>query len=354
MRLTRLVARGVRNLADLDRTVPPEGVAILGQNGQGKTNLLEAIYYPVLFRSVRGAPDAEMIAFGATGCRIEADIRDGAGTHELTATLTGARRKRITVDGAEQRRLADAAGVWLGVAFLPSDVGLAGGPASERRQYLDRMLALAHRGHLAALARYRAALAQRNSALRQGRFDLARAFDAPLAAAGAVITADRVRWVAEASDQFTAECAALGERMAAMRYHGHAELAEPAAWNAAFEGAWSRDRARGTTTVGPHRDDLQLLLEGRPIRSFGSTGQQRSAAVALKLIERDTLRRARGFEPPLLLDDVFAELDAGRQERLAARLLAGDRQLFITAPRPDELPQGLSLPVWTVSAGVVR
>jgi DNA replication and repair protein RecF len=106
------------------------------------------------------------------------------------------------------------------------------------------------------------------------------------------------------------------------------------------------------TTVGPHRDDLALAIGGRPLRDFGSTGQQRSAAVALKLIEIGTLRRARGTEPGLLLDDVFAELDRERQQRLAARLLGtADRQVFLTAPRPDELPPGLELEVWTMTNG---
>lgn len=356
MRLDRLVARGFRNLADLDCELPAAGVALLGANGQGKTNLLEAIYYPVLFRSLRGANDAEVIRFGGPGFQIEASVALDDRRAALTATVQQApRRKRITVDGDEQRRLTDAVGVWMAVAFLPADVALAGGPASERRQYLDRMLSLADRGYLAALSRYRAALAQRNSALRQDRPDLAGMFDQPLAAAGARIVASRLEWLGQASGQFAEELAWLGDTaQAELRYHGHAELADPAAWPGALTAAASRDRSRGMTTVGPHRDDLRLMIAGHPLREFGSTGQQRSAAVALKLIEIATLRHSRGTEPALLLDDVFAELDRTRQERLAERLLSPARQIVLTAPRRDELPESLAVPIWTVCEGVVN
>jgi DNA replication and repair protein RecF len=117
----------------------------------------------------------------------------------------------------------------------------------------------------------------------------------------------------------------------------------------------SEDRARGMTTVGPHRDDLVLDVGGRRLREYGSTGQQRSAAIALKLLEITALREAHGTEPVLLLDDVFAELDRERQSRLALRLLGPEeRQVFITSPRPDELPPNLDLPVWGVEDGRVR
>jgi DNA replication and repair protein RecF len=116
----------------------------------------------------------------------------------------------------------------------------------------------------------------------------------------------------------------------------------------------TEDLARGTTTIGPHRHDLVLTIGGRGIREYGSTGQQRSAAVALKLIEIATLRQSLDTEPALLLDDVFAELDRDRQCRLARRLSGpDDRQVFVTSPRADELPPNLELPVWVVQDGKV-
>ncbi len=356
MRLQRLAARGFRNLADLDCDVPARGVALLGANAQGKTNFLEAVYYPVLFRSFRGAPDQEVAAFGAAAFQVEAAVVD-AGVGTLSAGYVPAgRRKRILLDGAESERLTEAVGRWLAVVFLPGDVELASGPAALRRQYLDRLLSLADRGYLRALARYRAALAQRNSALRQGRPELAWAFDRPLAASGAEIVAARERWTRHAAARFAAEFDCIGERgLATLAYRGAPELADPGAWAQALAAAQAADCARGASTVGPHRDDLRLEIGGRPIREFGSTGQQRSAAVALKLLELATLREARETEPALLLDDVFAELDDERRQRLASRLVGPqDRQVFLTAPRVEELPRGLELEVWSVTEGRVR
>jgi DNA replication and repair protein RecF len=355
VRLKRLVARGFRNLADLDCELPAEGLALLGANGQGKTNLLEAIAYPVLFRSFRGAADQDIACAGRPGFHVGVTA-DGDAPTTVSATWPGTgRRKRIAIDGEEPERLAEAIGRWIAVAFLPEDVGLGGGPAAERRRYLDRLLSLASRPYLASLVRYRAALAQRNAALRRGRLELARLFDEPLAAAGAPVVRARREWAAAASERFRAELAGLGEREAlCLHYRGRPELAEEGAWPATLESAAARDVARMMTTVGPHRDDLAIETGGRPLRATGSTGQHRTAAVALKLLELESVAAARGSEPALLLDDVFAELDGERQGRLARRLMSGGpRQLFVTAPRNDELPPGLGVPVWRIAGGRV-
>lgn len=353
MRLRHVAARGYRNLADLEREAPSPGLVLLGANAQGKTNLLEAIYYPVLFRSFRGATDGQVLG-SPPGFAVELHIAGGPA--QTVGATYSARKKRITIDGEEVARLADSLGNWLAVAFLPSDVGLASGSAAERRQYLDRVLSLSDRRYLRALTGYRSALAQRNSALRQGRTDVAQAFNGPLCTAGAALVRGRLDWVARAADEFAAELDTLGEQgKASLRYRGRPELADTSAWETALAESLAEDRARSATTVGPHRDDLVLEVNGRNLRDYGSTGQQRSAAIALKLIEITSLRLARGTEPALLLDDVFAELDEERQSRLAARLLDSDqRQVFITSPRRDELPANLDLPVWVMEGGRVR
>ena len=347
--------RGFRNLADLDCELPAEGLALLGANGQGKTNLLEAIAYPVLFRSFRGAADQDLTRAGAEGFHVGIAAMGQTPVHVTASWTVVARRKRIAVGGEHSARLTEAIGRWIAVAFLPEDVALGGGPAVERRRYLDRILSLTSRPYLGALTRYRAALAQRNAALRQGRPTLARMFDEPLADAGAPVVLARMEWAAAAAERFRAELATLGEReVLCLGYRGNPDLADRAAWPAALEAAASRDAARGLTTIGPHRDDLALELAGRPLRSAGSTGQHRTAALALKLLELGSLAAARGSEPSLLLDDVFAELDAERQERLARRLMNGlGRQIFVTAPRDDELPRGLGVTVWRIAGGRV-
>lgn len=357
MRLRRVVARGFRNLAPLDLEVPASGVALLGANGAGKTNVLEAIYYPVLFRSFRGAADAEVARYGSEGFHAEVAFGDGAAPGTAAATWTAAgREKRLVIDGAPVATLAAAAGRWLAVAFLPSDTGLASGAPTERRQFLDRMLALASPAYLRALARYRQGVSRRNAALRRGEIAAAQAFEPAIAAAGAPVVAARLSWSEGARSEFAREFAALGEGLPAdLEYIGDATLADPGAWPAQFALVRERDRQRGITSVGPHRDDLRLTLGGKSLGRYGSTGQQRSAAIALKLLELATLKEARSEEPALILDDVFAELDRDRQGRLAERLTGGGvRQALVSSPRREELPGELKLPVWTVEGGRVE
>lgn len=357
MRLVRLVVRGFRNLADTDYAIPSAGLVLLGDNGQGKTSLLEAIAYPVLFRSFRTSLEAEVARFGEAGFHTGLDFLRGGRPRSVAATFRLAgRKKQIELDGAAVGRVVDAAGAWLAVVFSPEDVRLAGGPAQGRRLYLDRTLSLADRHYMVALTRYRAALAQRNAALRQGRADLAQAFDRPLAEAGAQVVTRREAWIAKSAEPFRRALVALGERGGEpdLEYAGHMELADPAAWPARLEAARGRDQARGSTSVGPHRDDLTLRLGGRPLRDYGSTGQHRSAAIALKLLELDSLTEPGGEPPALLLDDVFAELDPERQERLAEQLFGGrGAQVFLTTPRVNELPAGLELPRWEVRQGKI-
>lgn len=356
MRAVRIEARTFRNLTSLDAELPAEGAVFLGSNGQGKTNLLELLYYPVLFRSLRGARDADLVQEGANGFHLRVSIATGTSpirTVEAGFAAAG-RRKRVAVDGSEPARVVEALGCWLAVAFLPADVGLVSGGASERRQFLDRTLALADPEYLRALRQYRAAIEQRNAALRRGLADAAWAFDPAVARFGAALVSRRLSWIATYGPEWARACDELGEPMAVqVRYRGRVELADPGSWPGVLADHRARDLATGTTTVGPHRDDLTLRLGSGSLRVIGSTGQHRTAAVALKLCERATLERVAGRRPALLLDDVFGELDRGRQERLAERLelSAGGPQVFVTAPRLDELPPGLSLPLFQVEAG---
>lgn len=359
MRAERITARGFRNLAPLELPLPAAGAAILGPNGHGKTNLVELLGYPVLWRSVRGAPDLEVMAFGAEGFHLRLEFRENVQPREVDATvLRAGRRKRIAVDQVEEPRLGGAIGRWRAVTFLPADLALVQGAASERRRYLDQVLSLADPGYLGHLTRYRAALAQRNAALRQGRTAVGVAFDSALARHGAALMAARLAWTEAMAPRFGTECAALGEpEPAALTYQGNAALADPAAWPEALQRAAGRDQQLGATTVGPHRDDLRLTIAGRATREFGSTGQQRCAAIALRLCELVAVTAAGRAEPALLLDDVFAELDPERQARLAARLAAdgaGPRQVFVTAPQAEDVPAALGLERFTVRDGRIH
>ncbi len=353
MRAASVVVRQFRNLSDRALTLPHEGIALLGPNGHGKTNLLEALAYPVLFRSLRGARDREIGRFGGQGFHVGLQLEDGPlieSTWESVAV-----RKRVSIDGVESPRVTDALGVWLAVAFLPSDPSLVDGGAGERRRWLDRLLSLADAAYLAALLRYRAALAQRGAALRAGDTVSAMAFDPTLAEMGARLTKRRIEWVERAGALWRDELAELGEPLnVELRYRGDERLTERSAWHERLAECHARDLARGQTHVGPHRDDLVLELGGRSLRRYGSTGQHRTAAIGLRLLEHATLARVRGVTPALLVDDVFAELDADRQRRLALRLGTLGAQLVVTAPREADIPEVLEIPRWHVDAGRIR
>jgi DNA replication and repair protein RecF len=349
--LTRLTVRQFRNLAALDLDFPPRGVVIVGENGQGKTNLLEAIYYLVLFRSFRGGKDHELVRFGEAGFFVA-----GVAQQRVTAGYEiHGRRKKVTVNGAAVSRLGDAVGCLLAVSFAPADRALVGGGPAERRRYLDVALALSDRAYLEALTALRSALRQRNAALRRGEAEPAWAFDQPLARAAAVVTARRLAWVAAQAEPYVELCGRLGEREApALAYHLH-RGSGPAEDDVlrGLGAARDRDLRRGATTVGPHRDELRLLLGGREARQFGSAGQQRTAALALRLLEARCLEAAHGTTPIALFDDAFAELDAARQRcllALIAETLPG--QAIVTAPRDAEVPDALlDRPRWLIRDG---
>ncbi|MBI3082295.1 MAG: DNA replication/repair protein RecF [Gemmatimonadetes bacterium] len=357
MRLSQLTVRQFRNLASLDLEIPEPGVVIIGENGQGTTNFLEAIYYLVLFRSLRGAKDRELVRFGEPGFFVAAV----AGAHRVTAGYeTATRRKKVTLDGSEVSKLSEAVGTLLAVPFSPADVSLVGGGPSARRRYLDVVLSVSEPPYLGRLTELKTALKQRNAALRRGRPEEARAFDGPFARAAEYVTATRRRWVERWHERFGELCRALGEPSAAgLRYRtgegtdGTEGTDDADAWCRRLGARMERDLRQGVTTVGPHRDDLRLSLAGRDLRIYGSAGQQRTAAIALRVIEAETLAATRGAAPIALYDDVFAELDENRQARLLELIReALPGQAIVAAPRDSEVPAALfDRPRWQVAGG---
>jgi DNA replication and repair protein RecF len=374
-RLERLSLRDFRNFERQDVAFPAAGLALVGENGHGKSNLLEAIYYLHLLRSVRGARDADLVRFGAPAFFLHAEARvpapgpAGASDVAVGFERTG-KRKRVRLDGAEPGRLADALGALPSVIFSPGDAVLVSGSPSERRRYLDVVLALTDRRYLAALQGYRSALVRRNAALRDaartGRGEeRAAVWEPALAEHGAVLWTERQRWVARWAEHFAGLCARIGERAAVrMRYGTALTVAAPgepsvAATREALAAALAEKRAldvrRGLTHAGPHRDDLELALAGRELRTFGSAGQQRTAAIALRMLEAATLREQLGCEPLFLLDDPFAELDARRAHRILELLgEAGLGQTVLVVPRASDIPEELTrLDRATIRDGVI-
>ena len=371
-RLDALAVRDFRNLARVELELPPTGMLVIGENGQGKTNLLEAIYYLQVLRSMRGARDQDLVRFGADGFHLGARVASDRVSEIGIGFEKSGRRKRVRLDGVVSERLSDAVGALPVAMFSPMDVELvAGGPAA-RRRFLDIMLAVTSPGYLRALQQYRAALVRRNAALRDAaRHPGARADDrvavweAPLAEHGATLWAERDAWVESASARFTDLARRIGGDALAMRYASAARLAETGERRATLARSLEQQRATdirfGLTRSGPHRDDLLITMRGadgatRELRVFGSAGQQRTAAITLRLLEASHLQERRGGPPVVLLDDPFAELDVPRTQRIVALLSeTGLGQTVLAVPRDSDIPGGMPhLQRFRISAGALR
>ncbi len=346
-RVAELAVRDFRNLARIDVALPAEGIAIVGENGQGKTSFLEALAYVEQLRSVRGARDRDLVRFDAPAFHVHATVHGPDGVAQLGAGADRAGRKKVTRDGVELPRITDALGALPSVLLAPRDVTLVGDGPAERRRFLDITLALTSPPYLRALRHYRAALERRNAALRDAARhrrgdDAVAAWEPALAEHGAVLVDERRAWVSEHAAEFTRLSHAIGEPgRAAMEYATSMpdDGDSIRALRTALERTREHDLRRGSTHAGPHRDDLALTLDGRDLRVVGSAGQQRTGAIALRLLEAATLRACRRTLPVLLLDDPFAELDNRRAARVLDLLLeAGVGQVVLCVPRPEEIP----------------
>lgn len=372
MHLSELHLRHFRNLAVQQLDLPAEGVAIVGENAQGKTNLLEAIYYLETFRSFRGTRDDRLVAFGMDVFRVVGALEgDGeAESVEVTAAFQiQGKRKKVTVNGREPGRLGDGLGRLAAVVFSPADARLVSDGPGARRRFLDIALSLNVPGYLQRLQQFRQILGQRNAALKNGRGrETVQAWDPGLVSSGARVLEDRSRWVERWEGAFSdyyrrisgAQEARMshqpGLRLSGIR--GREDIAE--AFREALRDAGEREFRLGTTVVGPHRDDLLLTVEeegnDRDLREFGSGGQRRTAALALRLVEAATIREARGQEPVVLMDDVFAELDPGRSERILTLMEEEETgQVVLTAPKESDIRlRRESLPRWRIRDGKVE
>ncbi|MDT8341968.1 MAG: DNA replication and repair protein RecF [Longimicrobiales bacterium] len=369
--MSALTLRHFRNLGTQELSIPEPGVALVGENAQGKSNLLEAIYYLETLRSFRGARDDQLVAFGEEVFRVVGvmeDTREGAEVEVAAAFQRRGRRKKATVAGEEPERLGDALGHLGAVVFSPADVGLVNDGPGERRRFLDIVLSLNVEGYLPALQRYRHALAQRNAALREHHPRAAvQVWDEPLVRAGACVLAARRCWLGAQQDRFSHYHAGVaGGQTALLEYRpgvplegvGDGDEME-AAFREALTGSVERERRNGATAVGPHRDDLRFRLDGEggvDVRDYGSGGQRRTVALALRLMEAATIRGLRGREPVILLDDVFAELDGPRSERVLEIMEREETgQVILTAPKESDIRlRGDVLPRWRIRAGRIE
>jgi DNA replication and repair protein RecF len=348
MRLRRLTLQHFRNIALAELLFAGRQQFFVGPNGQGKTNLLEAVGFVSALRSFRTADTRLLIAEGQREAAIACDFEhEGQGATKLVIRLHG-EGKEVTCDGERVSRIADHLGRFPTVVFSSQDQQLIRGAPALRRRWLDLALAGTDPVYLHGLQSYHRALAGRNQLLkRQAAAAELAAFEQPLGAAAAALVAARRRGVAALAPHVAAGYAQInaGAETADITY---AEDAAPgdggaAAWHAHFERTRARDLQFRGTMSGPHRDDLELRVGGRAARDFGSEGQQRSLVLALRLAQVSHVRASTGVEPVLLADDVLGELDPTRRRRFWAAL-GETRQVLATG---TELPDA-ELGEWEV------
>jgi DNA replication and repair protein RecF len=358
VRLRRLRLRNHRNYAQLD-LVPGPGINVfIGANGQGKTNLLEAVAMLALSSSPRSRRELELVGPVAPMARIEAEVESGGVTAELAITLTveGDRARRvIEVDGI-RRRAFDLPGRFRVTLFWPDDLGLVKAGPELRRRFLNQMLVQVEPGYARALAGLKRVLEQRNSLLKRIAAgeegpDVLDVWNQELVQLGGEVSAARAAAVLELEPEAARRHAEIagGERLEILYVGPPQNLAE------AVHNSLAEDLRRGSTTVGPHHDDVRVLLEGQEARAYGSQGQQRTAVVSLKLAEAALVARRTGERPVLLLDDVLSELDVERRAALL-RQVADAGQVIITSVEAGPFPPELiaNSMVWTVIEGRIE
>lgn len=349
------------------RVEPDPGVNVfVGDNGSGKTSLLEAVGYLASLTSFRGSPEAALIREGADAAVIRGDFASGTGTTRVEVEIPAAGRRRVQVNGKRAAgRSAIAATVAL-VSFLPDDLDLVKRGPQYRRDYLDDLAAQVWPAAATEQSEYGRVVEQRNALLRrEGRLadpTTLDVLDDRVARLGSSVVSRRLATAAMVAPALAAIYTELGERPARIgfgyvaagigRLHPGVPAEDLAARLAEALAASRRaDLERRATSVGPHRDDVDLTIDDRDARTRASQGEQRSVALGLRIAAYRAISERRSIVPVLLLDDVFSELDARRGARLVDRLPQG--QVFVTSARSEEVP--LVGRRWKVSpAGVVE
>lgn len=356
MHLAHLRLRDFRNYARLDVDFTPGFHLLLGDNAQGKTNILEAIYLMATLRSFRGVVSAQMVRHGQKGYFVGGKIV-GQGEHEIKMFWSAAERK-LTLDGQPVRKLSDYFGTLRAVVFCTEDLNLVKGTARMRRRFLDLLLAQTHPVYLPLLQRYAQALRSRNALLKPHAVDEAslESFTREVVQIGNQLIQFRHELLPKISPLARLAYRRISNDAEELRLEYQPSVKQ----DFALELAQSRNRERAfrSTLVGPHRDDVTLLLNDKPAAKFASEGQKRTLAIALKMAQAEYLTGIHGAPPVLLIDDVMGELDVKRRTGflpLLERAQHGRSQVFMTCTEenwPREL--GRDLQRWEIKKGSLQ
>lgn len=338
MYLKRLTCTGFRCLKDIEFEPSPGINVIHGDNAQGKTSILEALLYAATSKSHRTNTESELVAYNAEGFHIAAEA-----TRTDRSVLVEANwwrgAKRFKVNGVAQTRVSDILGKLTVTFFSPEDISLVKAGASVRRKFMDMELSQLSPGYLAALQKHRQVLRQRNELLRAKNpdHDLLAAWDAQLAQHGALLMAERRSFINELAELAQIAYAQIA-RNESLKMTYKPDVDPEADFAAVLDKARPMDLQRKMTTRGPHRDDVQLFIGDHPARTTASQGQQKSAALAIKLAELNLIHRRTGEYPILMLDEVLAELDPHRAAHLFTAIEEGVQCLLTTANSANNHP----------------
>ena len=344
MRVRRIQLRDFRNYEAAEVELADGLTVVAGPNGAGKTNLLEALYFGCTARSPRTSNERELVRRGGEGvARVVLDLEAEDGGHRIEVGFHPGDAKHLRVDGSPVDSLSTVELRPLVSVFLPERLELVKGAPASRRAHLDQVVAALWPSRAETRSAYSRALAQRNALVVRIRAGATGptaldAWDAELAMHGARLMADRAEAVDGLRPLFSDLARQLGlPGDAELRYRPRSDAVDAEGLVAELAERRGADLERGFTAHGPHRDELQLLLDGAALRSYGSQGQQRTALLALLFAERALLAERRARPPLMLLDDVMSELDAERRELLAG-LLRAHGQAVVTTTEPGHVP----------------
>lgn len=308
---------------------PAEGLTVLtGDNGQGKTTLLEALYLCCTGRSHRTSRDKELVGWGEPHARLSVELSSRLGRTQIQMLLPANSRKQILINGKRAARVGELMGHLRCVLFSPEDLHLVQDGPDTRRRFLDMELSQLRPAYFYCLQRYSRALEQRNNLLKEIRLKPALAqtlpaWDEQLIHDGLQIVRHREAFIKKLSALARQNHLDITQGLEALECAYQSQLLEVAdaeGYRAALEKSRKEDLRRAVTLVGPHRDELDLTLADKPLRAYGSQGQQRTAALALKLSELSLMQEEIGEPPLLMLDDVMSELDPSRRRILLERM----------------------------------
>ncbi|MSO87835.1 MAG: DNA replication/repair protein RecF [Acidimicrobiia bacterium] len=342
MRLDRVWLADVRSYVTAEIELSPGLTVLLGRNGEGKTNVLEAVGFLATLGSFRGAPTEALIRQGASSAVIRAEGEREGRSLLIETELVASGRNRVLVNRQPLKRARDLLGVLRVTVFAPDDLDLVKGGPAGRRRYLDDALVASHPRYDALQSEVDKVLKQRNALLKgaQGRLDEGAAFtldvwDAKLVESGGRLAEARQHLLHRLRPLLSQTYDAVANRPAAVTVRYVADWTEVGLAKAL---ATSRrdDVRRGVSTIGPHRDDIELRIGGLPARTHASQGEQRSLALALRLAAHHVITDVTGSAPVLLLDDVFSELDPDRSDALLANLPAGQTLLTSASGLPPK------------------